>query len=180
MCGNSRQCNCCICQGIRELTTSKRFNSPLTHNLFCIKTNQSNNWDQDTYFPVDLKCQKSFFCFCFFFKLWAKPISQIFMVDRPAKPAYTHWGQGNLSLSLVPKCFSLCQICVMRLFLKWFNSELMYIAMFPGPVVLWPPLGAHYANRSLWLHWSRLAKLGVEVSTAGSVSLHTRKCQQMD
>ena len=31
-----------------------------------------------------------------------------FMVDRPAKPAYTHWGQG-MTKSLIEPCAKVCQ-----------------------------------------------------------------------
>ena len=104
------------------------------------------------------------------------------MVDLPppAKPAKTHRGQDMTKSFIepcaevcqpVPKCVSLWQSCVMRLFL---NSGLMYIALLPGPGVFWPPQRANYNSWFLWLHCSRLAKLGVEAITLGSASLCKR------
>ena len=48
----------------------------------------------------------------------------------------------------------------------------MYIALFPGAVVLWPPQMAHYDR---WSLWSLLltGEAGVEAKTAGSASWHS-------
>ena len=105
--GHSSQGGCVVCHGIsmgsETPTTPKQFNSTFPKINLVLKKSQL--------FSIDVKCSQ-----CFTNKITRKTNqsnSDLFLVDPPASPAFTHEGQDIKKKILIEPCAKVCQpVCL--------------------------------------------------------------------